>query len=268
MTLLVKDEADLIYYHIKWHLSQGIDFFVITDNGSKDGTLESIKNLICEGIDIVLIEDDSGYDQQNMVDRMIRVAIKRSADWIINSDADEFWISKGHNIRTTLQSQRHNVIYVPVFNVLPSSDVFYRSDQLIVKEFKKKNNQHKNYFNFHPPSVIHLREGYKMIHSGNHDVDFEKKNSVNTNDLFIAHYYVRSLDHFIRKFLINGEKWNESAYSFLDRRWTSLYYRHKNELISEIELYHDFMLKDIQEHLAKTGYIKEFNDVKSYFNNL
>ena len=39
MTLLVRDGADLIDVNLRYHRAQGVDLFVVGDNGSTDGTL-------------------------------------------------------------------------------------------------------------------------------------------------------------------------------------------------------------------------------------
>ena len=38
MSILVRDEARLIHHHLAFHRYMGVDCFVITDNGSVDGT--------------------------------------------------------------------------------------------------------------------------------------------------------------------------------------------------------------------------------------
>ena len=38
MTLKVRDEADVIDANLRFHLAAGADFFIVTDNGSTDGT--------------------------------------------------------------------------------------------------------------------------------------------------------------------------------------------------------------------------------------
>jgi glycosyltransferase involved in cell wall biosynthesis len=43
LTLLAKNEADVIDANIAYHLGAGVDFVVATDNGSTDGTLEILE---------------------------------------------------------------------------------------------------------------------------------------------------------------------------------------------------------------------------------
>jgi hypothetical protein len=45
MTLLVKNEIDIIEDNIRFHAKQGVDCFAVMDNGSNDGTRELLENL-------------------------------------------------------------------------------------------------------------------------------------------------------------------------------------------------------------------------------
>ena len=43
MTLLVRDEEDILRENIDFHLKQGVDHFIVTDNLSLDSTSEVVK---------------------------------------------------------------------------------------------------------------------------------------------------------------------------------------------------------------------------------
>ncbi len=43
MTLLVRDEADILEYNICHHLNQGVDFIIAIDNGSIDKTPDILR---------------------------------------------------------------------------------------------------------------------------------------------------------------------------------------------------------------------------------
>lgn len=95
MTLLVKNEEDILEESLRFHKAMGIDSFLITDNNSTDGTIEIIRKYQEKGwIKEVIFEKATNYNQKVWVDRMIKLAKKKyHADWVINADADELWYS-------------------------------------------------------------------------------------------------------------------------------------------------------------------------------
>jgi hypothetical protein len=94
MTLLVKNEADIIEANIRTHASLGVDAFAVMDNGSTDGTREILTKLQLE-FEIIVIDEIGFYNQSRMMQRLARIAKnKLKADWVINNDADEFWLPR------------------------------------------------------------------------------------------------------------------------------------------------------------------------------
>src|SRR5262245_19793925 len=91
MTLLVRDEADIIDNHIAFHLAGGVDFVIAADNGSTDETREILETYARDG-HLYRISLPDPFSQIEVVTRMARLAATRfGADWVINSDGDEFW---------------------------------------------------------------------------------------------------------------------------------------------------------------------------------
>ncbi|TFD69493.1 glycosyltransferase family 2 protein [Cryobacterium ruanii] len=92
MTMMVRDEADIIEAMIRFHLDQGVDMIIVTDNGSVDGTAEILGALERDGL-IDLRHDPVQRKQQGeIVTKMARDAYTlHGADWVLNADADEFW---------------------------------------------------------------------------------------------------------------------------------------------------------------------------------
>ena len=103
MTLLVRNEADIVEAQLAFHLNAGVDVVVATDNGSDDGTLEILERYERAGHLHLLREVSEGMRQSEWVTRMARLAATElEADWVINSDADEFWWPRGGTLKDVL----------------------------------------------------------------------------------------------------------------------------------------------------------------------
>ena len=105
MTLLARDEADVVESWLEFHLNAGADFVVATDNRSEDGTTEILERYAREGHVHLLREPGEDLRQNEWVTRMARLAATDfGADWVINSDADEFWWPRGASLRSLLEA--------------------------------------------------------------------------------------------------------------------------------------------------------------------
>lgn len=105
MTLLVRNEADIVDAHIAFHLNAGVDFVIATDNRSEDGTTEILERYEREGALHLIREDGDDLRQSEWVTRMARLAATDfGADWVINSDGDEFWLPRAGSFREILEA--------------------------------------------------------------------------------------------------------------------------------------------------------------------
>ncbi|MFL5819939.1 MAG: glycosyltransferase family 2 protein [Solirubrobacteraceae bacterium] len=102
MTLKVRDEDDVLEANLRYHLAQGVHFFVVTDNGSVDRTPDILRAYQAAGL-LHLIEEparDFKHRASDWVTRMARMAATDfGADWVLHADADEFWWPVGANLK-------------------------------------------------------------------------------------------------------------------------------------------------------------------------
>src|SRR5438094_6481966 len=103
MTLLARDEADVVDAQIAYHLNAGVDFVIATDNRSQDGTTEILEAYEREGCLRLIREPGDDMRQGPWVTRMAQLAAADyGADWVINADADEFYWPRGTSLKEAL----------------------------------------------------------------------------------------------------------------------------------------------------------------------
>jgi hypothetical protein len=125
MTLLARDEADIVDDQIKFHLNAGVDFVIATENRSQDGTTDILQSYARDG-HLHLIREESEYLQQaEWTTRMGRLAATEfGADWVIHSDADEFWWPRGESLKDVLASipDRYGIVRALLRHFVPRPD--------------------------------------------------------------------------------------------------------------------------------------------------
>jgi glycosyl transferase family 2 len=125
MTLLVRDEEDILREHLEYHLNAGVDLVLATDHRSSDGTTEILRSYAADGAVVVAREEGEFAQQAAWQTRMARAAATdHGADWVIASDADEFWWPRGDSLKDVLARvpRRYGVVYALMQNFVPRSE--------------------------------------------------------------------------------------------------------------------------------------------------
>jgi len=99
MTLVVRDEVDVVESQLAYHLNGGVDFVLATDHSSSDGTLDILRRYERDG-KLRLFRVSGEMRESDWRTRMARVAaVEHGADWIVNTDADEFWVPRSGTLK-------------------------------------------------------------------------------------------------------------------------------------------------------------------------
>jgi len=123
VTVMVRDEVDIIALMVEHHLAQGADLIIATDNGSVDGTAEVLQRYADLGV-LELHHDPVFRKQQHaVVTGMARRAFTdHDANWVVNADADEFWVpcDRSLTLRSALEATPTSLdaFTVPVTNLV------------------------------------------------------------------------------------------------------------------------------------------------------
>jgi hypothetical protein len=105
MTLLVRNEETIIDENIKFHRAQGVDRFIVMLHKSQDRTASILEKYVNHNCVEIIRQDAHVYDQAAWVTAMAQKAAKEYwADWVINNDADEFWIAREGTLKSFLES--------------------------------------------------------------------------------------------------------------------------------------------------------------------
>src|SRR3990170_3346702 len=120
MTLLVKNEEDIVIDNILYHYAHGVDHILVTDNGSHDGTRARLRWLEAHGL--ITCFQAKGFDQAGIVNRMGEYAHERlGATVLFHCDADEFWTpAAGSDLKEAFRSVGRNAALVRSKVVVPS----------------------------------------------------------------------------------------------------------------------------------------------------
>ena len=212
LTLLVRDEEDIIRENILFHLNHGVDYIIATDNKSVDSTVDILRDFEKRGLLEYIYEPDDDYSQWRWVSRMARqAATKHGADWVINADADEFWCPIKGNLKEVLAEIPENVSVVGVerknfVTVKRRYRHFY--NDMIYREVLSLNTLGEKL----PGKACHKAFPDVLVSQGNHNLKHpENILKINTHDIEILHFPMRSFLQFENKIKLGGAAYERNS---------------------------------------------------------
>lgn len=198
MTLLARDEEDVVEENLIYHLDRGVDFVVATDNNSADGTADILERYQREGHLHLIREPSTDFAQHAWRTRMARLAATEfAADWVIDNDADEFWWpQEGADLKELFGSLPDEVqaVMARKVNFVPRPDgeaPFY--ERMLLRDNEGRNLIGRLIL----PKVAHRGAADISIGTGSHRILIDGvAPKSHTAPLEILHFSVRSYDSF------------------------------------------------------------------------
>jgi hypothetical protein len=173
LTLLVRDEIDIVEAHLAFHLSAGVDIVIATDHRSADGTSEVLDRYAQRGYVHMIRREDDAIQQGAWVTQMARLAAtEHGADWVINSDADEFWWPREGSLKDVLAAvpEDYGIVYgvSRVFVPRPGDEWFAERMTTRLALPAPINDTATPYR--HVAKVVHRADARAIVRQGNHRV--------------------------------------------------------------------------------------------------
>jgi hypothetical protein len=210
MTLLVRDEQDIIEDNIRFHHQNGVDSFIVMDNASTDATSDILNRLSREIPIDCLYQPQVDYAQSEWVTWMARrAAVDHGADWVINNDADEFWLPENGTYAILLAHQpqdvsgvlvkRHNAAVINETNTALSGQTHPRTSCIFeTTSLNIDGNQL-------PGKMLHRASPDVTVAQGNHKVQNLPGHFIGAENLLsILHFPHRSFSKYTHKIRVGG----------------------------------------------------------------
>jgi len=247
MTLLVRDEIDVIDAMLDYHLSHGVDAIIATDNGSIDGTRDVLMAWARRGVLQLLDEAPSDFSQHRWVTRMAQLAHSiHRADWVLHADADELFVPRRHaSLKDTLAEipkevsvlriGRHD--FVPFDRpgkAPPQAEMLYRKQHSLNLAGRPL-----------PPKVAHRAVPECKITQGNHRIESPGlAAALHFPEIMVYHYPIRTYEQFMSKVKNGGSGYARnrelpSGTGFHKRYWYDLLLRGELEVLYHARYYYD-----------------------------
>lgn len=185
---MVKDEADVLPATLE-AMAAEVDFLVVADNGSTDGTRELLEQLQSSMPLVVLDDPEVGYFQSAKMSHLAGVAAALGAEWVVPFDADERWYSPFGPIADVLAAHPGAAIApAELFDHVPTA-----ADEgptpLEAMIWRRREAAPLPKVACRPTAAV-------RIHQGNHGADY---GSTIGGLLVVRHFPYRSPEQFLRK---------------------------------------------------------------------
>ena len=210
LTVLARDEADVIDAQVRFHLNAGVDFVVATDNNSRDGTTEILEGYAREGVLHLIHEPAEGLRQGEWVTRMARLAAADfGADWVINTDADEFWWPRGGSLKEVLDAvpRRYGIVRGFWRSFVPRPDDGGSfAERMTVRLSQQAPINDPTSFYRPVIKVAHRGDPEVVVGRGNHALATTRFRTLRTwHPIEVLHFPLRSRAQWMRKVELQGE---------------------------------------------------------------
>jgi Glycosyl transferase family 2 len=194
--MLVRDEADIIERTLD-HAASQVDYLIVADNRSTDGTAEIVMRH--PGVGHFERDHEVGHYHSKKMTRLALLARKRGFKWVVPMDADELWsvAEPWHETETVAERLRRQapnvqIVSAALYDYLPPSGGIDGSHPFDAITWRKTA---AGVF----PKVACRTHPRLVIEEGNHGAHYGEVPALTVPGLMVRHFTWRTPEQFVRK---------------------------------------------------------------------
>jgi hypothetical protein len=201
-TLVVRDEVDIVDAQIAHHLNAGVDFVIASDHESVDGTTEILESYARAG-HLRLIRVSGEVRETQWRTEMARLAATdHGADWVINTDADEFWMPRSGSLKDvfTAVPESFGVVWALSRHFVPRPNEGRAFAEAMTARFSSQAALNDPTSPYRPHAkAAHRADDRIEVRFGSHRVVTSLEPLPNWYPADVLHFPFRSLEQYERK---------------------------------------------------------------------
>jgi len=171
--LLVRDEADIVDSHLAFNLNAGVDFVFAIDHESRDGTSDILESYAAAGV-LKRIPMSGRFREQEWRTTLARLAsAEHAADWVVHSDADQFWWPRAGTLGEALAVVPESVGAVRCWDrvFVPMPDDGRHFAERMILRFVSTVPLNVPWSNYRPlPRTVHRGDPHVRVSRGGHRI--------------------------------------------------------------------------------------------------
>jgi glycosyltransferase involved in cell wall biosynthesis len=174
-------------------IADQVDFLIVADNRSVDGTREILDSLAAELPLSVVEEPQPGYYQSQTINALATQAAERGAEWIVPFDADEWCFSPHGRLGDVLAERTEALVFAASHSHVPTSeDIAVEPDPIRRLGWREQNPDKL------PKVACRVLPGM-TISQGNHVASYGRRVARTRGQFAIRHFPYRSPEQFEHK---------------------------------------------------------------------